>query len=168
MPIEDFFFGGHIFLRFFYKTAFSCPLRSEGILHRRTKMTTTQKETIKQLREQHIGYTEISKAVGLPVNTIKSYCYRQGLHTEALLTNADVCKCCGKVIKVKSKTRPRIFCSDKCKNDWWYRNREVRKNENIVEYTCGSCGKRFTDYVHAERKFCSLACYRSRGEIDGI
>ena len=129
-------------------------------------MTTTQKETIQRMRLQRIGYTQIAKEVGLTVNTVKMYCYRNGLNTEALIKNAALCKNCGKVITEKSKTRPRVFCSEECKRAWWNAHRKERKNDNIVEYACTTCGKHFFDYAHSNRKFCSLACYRNRGEAD--
>lgn len=129
-------------------------------------MTTTQKETIQRMRQQRLGYTQIAKEVDLPLNTVKSYCFRNGLHTEVLINNSDLCKNCGKVITQKSKTRPRVFCSQECKCTWWNSHRKERKNDNIVEYTCAVCGKTFLDYAHSNRKYCSLACYRKRGDAD--
>lgn len=127
-------------------------------------MTATQKEIIHRLRQQGKGYAEISKVLGLPAATIKTYCYRNRLHTEVLTTKFGVCKNCGKAITEKSKTRPRVFCSDTCKCSWWNAHRRERNNDNIIEYTCEICGKHFFDYANANRKFCSLSCYRNRGD----
>ena len=130
-------------------------------------MTKAQKDKIKYMRECNIGYAQIAKEIGATINSVKSYCHRQGLNTEALISKGDCCKNCGKVITEKSKTRPRKFCSVQCKTAWWNLHRRDRQSDNIVEFTCSVCGKHFKDYAHTERKFCSLACYRMRGEDDG-
>lgn len=128
-------------------------------------MNALQKEQIHKMRLQFIGYADIAKELGLSANTVKSYCFRHDLHTEALFNNADRCKNCGKVITNKSKTRPRKFCCDACKRIWWNAHRYERSNENIIECTCVACGKTFKDYVKARRKFCSVDCYRERGAV---
>ena len=125
-----------------------------------------QKQTIREMREGNCGYTEIARKLDLPVNTVKSYCFRNGLNTEALNDKDDKCKCCGKIIKQKSKTRPRIFCCDACKSDWWNKHRFERKSRKITEHICPVCGLSFFDYITANRIFCSQACYRKRGEAD--
>lgn len=129
-------------------------------------MTATQKEIIYRMRQQRIGYAEIGKELGIPTATIKTYCYRNGLHTEVLIHNASLCKNCGKAIKEKSKTRPRVFCSEACKRSWWNDHRKERKNDNIVEYSCIVCGKRFSDYANSNRKYCSLSCFRNRRDAN--
>ena len=129
------------------------------------KMTSTQKEKIHKLRLQFMSYSQIAKEVDLPLNTIKSYCFRNNLHTEALMNSGDRCKNCRKIITKKSKTRPRKFCGDACKRAWWNAHRYERSNENIIECTCVACGKTFRDYVKSNRKFCSLECYRERGAV---
>lgn len=42
-------------------------------------MSNEQKEQITKLRDNGAGYTEIANAIGLPVNTVKSFCRRNGL-----------------------------------------------------------------------------------------
>ena len=42
-------------------------------------MNAEQKERIAKLRDNGAGYTEIANATGLPVNTIKTFCRRNGL-----------------------------------------------------------------------------------------
>ena len=127
-------------------------------------MTTTQKDKIRTLRLQGKGYTEIGNELGLSPNTVKTFCYRNELYAEALKNGATHCKNCGKLIKEKAKTRPRKFCCEACKMKFWNTHRYARVNDKIVEFTCVQCGKRFTDYAVADRKFCSLECYRERGE----
>ena len=129
-------------------------------------MNIQQKQAIREMRLKKLGYTEIANSLGLSANTVKSYCFRNGLNTEALVEGGEKCKGCGKVIKQKSKTRPRVFCCEKCKRDWWNRHRFERKSKKITEHTCSVCGSVFLDYNTTNRKFCSQACYRKRGEAD--
>ena len=42
-------------------------------------MNAEQKERIARLRDNGAGYTEIANALGLPVNTVKTFCRRNGL-----------------------------------------------------------------------------------------
>lgn len=130
-------------------------------------MNTTQKETIRKMRYMKLGYSHIAKELGLSVNTVKSYCFRNGLNTEALKDNIKLCKNCGQLITKSSKTRPRKFCCDKCKQAWWNKHRYERENENITVYSCVICGKEFSDYGNTHRKYCSQACYQKRGTTDG-
>lgn len=47
-------------------------------------MTNEQRQKIKTLRYQRVGYKEIAKATGLSRDTISGYCKRNGLHGYAL------------------------------------------------------------------------------------
>ena len=42
-------------------------------------MTNGEKMMITQQRRQGLGYTEIARKLGLSVNTVKSYCRRNGI-----------------------------------------------------------------------------------------
>ena len=106
-------------------------------------MNVQQKQAIREMRIKKLGYTEIANSLGLSANTVKSYCFRNGLNTEALVEGGE-----------------------KCKRDWWNRHRFEHKSKNITEHTCSVCGSVFLDYSTSNRKFCSQACYRKRGEAD--
>jgi len=126
-------------------------------------MTSAQKDIIMKLRHRNKGYSEIATQLGVSVNTVKSYCYRSGLSTTQLKETAFFCQNCGRAITEPSKTRPRKFCCTKCKQAWWNKHRLERKSSKICVFVCTSCGRRFYDYTHSNRKYCSLACYQKRG-----
>ena len=42
-------------------------------------MTNGEKVQIVQMRKRGLGYTEIARSLGMSVNTVKSYCQRNGL-----------------------------------------------------------------------------------------
>ena len=59
-------------------------------------MTNQQKEQIRTMRLQGIGYIKIGKALGISDNTVRSFCRRNGLGDKS--KNAVVCKQCGSVV----------------------------------------------------------------------
>ena len=129
-------------------------------------MTDLQKEKIETMREQKASYAAISEALGIPVGTIKTFCRRNGGSAEVHQTK-PCCKNCGVELSNKPKVKPRLFCSDQCKQTWWNKKRRERVSTKIVPHTCPTCGKVFADYSGANRKFCSRECYRERGVRDG-
>lgn len=126
-------------------------------------MTELQKNQIHKMRKQFVSYSEIAREIGLPANTIKSYCYRHGLHTTQLLLERRLCLCCGKPLPPQ-KTRPLMYCSSKCRVKYWRAHRS-NDTDMIVETRCVVCGKTIYDYESAHRKYCSRECFESRGNI---
>ena len=129
-------------------------------------MTDLQKKQIVAMREQRATYTDISDALGIPVSTIKTYCRRIGITTDRV-PSKPCCKNCGAELTNTPQARPRLFCSDQCKQTWWNKHRYERSSPKIAPHTCPTCGKLFTDYTGANRKYCSQKCYRERGVRDG-
>lgn len=130
-------------------------------------MTDQQKELIRTMRLSGIGYVKIGETLGISDNTVRSFCRRNGLSDTA--KNTVSCKQCGKLIKVIPKRKPRIFCSDSCRTAWWNGHQDCVARKAVYEYTCTHCGKQFTAYGNAGRKYCSHACYiahRFGGERD--
>lgn len=124
-------------------------------------MTNEQKNMIEAYRRKGVGYKQIAKELGMSPNSVKSYCRRNHLSNEDLKRNEDetFCEQCGKTIQqVKGRKRKR-FCSDKCRNSWWNAHLDLVKRKAIYEYICPTCGKTFSVYGNAKRKYCSHACY---------
>lgn len=149
-------------------TFFSCRgLPVEGFLPRRFTMTNEQREMITAMRHKQLSYTTISRELGLSVNTVKSFCRRNGMMAEKSSADIPRCKNCGEVINTKSGVKPRLFCSSHCKQTWWNKHRHDRVSKCIISHVCPTCGKSFTDYSGANRKYCSQACYRERNRHNG-
>ena len=129
-------------------------------------MTDLQKRQIVVMRQQNTTYTTISAALGIPVSTIKTFCRRNGM-VATIAKTKPICKNCGGEIANTPGARPRLFCSDHCKQQWWNRHRKERVSTKMVQHTCVTCGKPFTDYIGAVRKYCCQACYRGRCVQDG-
>ena len=134
-------------------------------------MTNEQRATIDSLRAQGLGYKKIANMISISPNTVKSY-LRQAkpVHMEkpafeplpqpASPKQAE-CKCdnCGKTIEQVSGQKRKRFCSDSCRNAWWNSHLDQVRRRAIYHFTCPACGKQFSAYGNAQRKYCSRACY---------
>lgn len=120
-------------------------------------MTNQQKEQIRTMRLQGVGYIKIGKSLGISNNTVRSFCRRNGLGDKS--KNAVACKQCGKLIKNIPEQKPKKFCSDSCRNTWWNEHRDCVNRKANYEYICICCGRNFTAYGNNHRKYCSHACY---------
>lgn len=121
-------------------------------------MTYLQKEQIIAMRLQGAGYVKIGQALGISHNTVRSFCRRNGLDGNTG-KNAIRCQQCGKPIKIIPKQKPRKFCSDRCRANWWNNHRDQVKQKAFYHFTCSTCGREFTAYGNAHRKYCSHKCY---------
>lgn len=79
-------------------------------------MTTEEKIQIQAFRKVGMGYKQISKEMGISVNSIKSFCQRNGLGEAK---NGPVCEQCGKAVLYMPKKKKKRFCSDSCRQAWW-------------------------------------------------
>ena len=128
-------------------------------------MTNEQRMKIADLRHQGYGYTAIANAVGLSKDSVKAYCRNHGLAGVKAETNSpveittDVCLNCGAALTHVSGAKKKKFCCPDCRQAWWNVHPEQVKRKTIYQFTCASCGKPFTAYGNAGRKYCSHACY---------
>ena len=108
-------------------------------------MTDLQKKHIIAMREENATYTAISDALGIPISTIKTF-FRRNSMTVDVPQGKPCCKNCGAELTSTPKAKPRLFCSDQCKQIWWNTHRRDRVSAKIVQHTCPTCGKGFADY----------------------
>lgn len=111
------------------------------------------KEAILTMRREGMPFTEISRFLSIPPNTVKSICYRN--RTQALPAadgSPDVCKYCGKPLP--SPAGKKVFCSSRCRYRWWNRYRS-RKPYRL---TCYLCGREFISFGNRKKKYCSQEC----------
>ena len=125
------------------------------------QMTEQDKTLLTGYRQQGKGCTEIARLLGVSVNTVKSYCRRNGIgaeqkpSTKTLPVKKGTCKQCGAEIEQVAHHRERQFCSDQCRMRWWHTHRSGSRS--AVEHVCPECRRTFmTDRV---QKYCSHECY---------
>lgn len=114
---------------------------------------------INTLRRQGIGYIKIAKQLNLPVNSVKSYCFRHPLE-------GGTCLHCSKPILQTKGKRERKYCSNVCRTRWWNANRYEQKRASSILHVCPQCGVSFPGY--GNRTYCSIQCYAAaRRKQDG-
>lgn len=92
-------------------------------------MKTETLERIAELRRENYSYQFIADAVGIPMNTVKSTCRRQGFtaagprKTKREKQKTSLCKNCGRLLRGGRSSR--LFCSDNCRTAWWKKNRKA-------------------------------------------
>lgn len=123
-------------------------------------MTNEQKAKITEMRHNGVSYASIASALGISKETIKSFCRRNSLTIENPITeSADYCRNCGVPIVQNPKTRKKVFCSAKCRCDWWKAHPQPIMNNSEYRHACANCGKSFAVYGRTTKKYCSHACY---------
>ncbi len=127
-------------------------------------MTTDQKNLIDQLRKRGLGYKRISKELELNPNTVKAYCRRHPIVTDANTTSLSeggspflLCKQCKTIVEQTPGRKAKLFCSDSCRHKWWYAHADQNQGTAQYSYVCPTCGKNFR--VYGNRNYCSHACY---------
>ena len=117
-------------------------------------MTQQEKYRIWELRQAGFGYKKISKLLDLNEDTVKSYMRRTSKNEPPKL----VCEECGKALIQTPKTKPRRFCSDQCRLQWWSKHPNAG-NRSGHSFICEYCGKEFKSYGSKTRRYCSTHCY---------
>ena len=99
-------------------------------------MTDKQKRKVRKMRLDGIGYRHIATELAVSLNTVKSYCRRNGLVGvgQVVALNVDVsiqkgliCKCCGTKLKHTPSKKRKVYCSDNCRKKYWKMKHEVKK-----------------------------------------
>ena len=119
-------------------------------------MTEQEKSKIRSLRTEGYGYKKIALAVGISVNTVKSFCRNNELTGNS---SSGVCLACGKPLVQMPKRKQRKFCSSECREKWWNKNRDKGNKPTGETVRCIHCGKAFSAYEREHRKYCSHTCY---------
>ena len=122
-------------------------------------MTDAQKENIRYLRGEGLGYRAIAARLGISENTVKSFCRRNNLTGVASKEPPQVCRQCGQSLAKAPKRKERKFCSEACRRAWWKAHPELVDRKAFYTLACAECGKEFLSYGNQKRKYCSHACY---------
>lgn len=128
-------------------------------------MTGEQKQQIYLLRKKGATFGDIANKLNVPKNTVKTFCWRNGLSDTELKKPQNnrgymgFCKQCGKPLEQKAKSRPKKFCCEKCRLTWWSENSAQINRSSQKKYICEYCGKEFLQYPSQNRRFCSHTCY---------
>lgn len=96
-------------------------------------MTEQQKDVIRTMRFKGLGYSTISKALGVSENKVQTYCRTHGLAGTADLTQMNYpvwcaennrCLICGAKLRQPKTGRHKRFCSGRCRTRYYRENLE--------------------------------------------
>jgi len=131
-------------------------------------MTNEEKKLIDGLRAEGLGYRKIAVRIGISENTVKSYLRKvEATETKDIppaptagdSAEPHICLYCGKPVAQNPGRKLKKFCSDACRNQWWNNHQDLVRRNAVYHFTCPACGKDFSAYGNAHRKYCSHACY---------
>jgi endogenous inhibitor of DNA gyrase (YacG/DUF329 family) len=122
-------------------------------------MTDMEKEKIRYLRGEGLGYKAIASRLALSENTVKSFCRRNGLSGVADKCMEGLCRHCGKPLASGQRGKPKKFCSESCRRAWWKSHPYLSEQRAYYRAACEQCGKEFESYGNKNRKYCGHACY---------
>jgi IS30 family transposase len=127
-------------------------------------MTDIQKRNIQDMRSQGVAYSQIADSLGISVNTVKSFCRRNNLTVSNASNdtgneeNKEQCKQCGKKLIQTPKAKPKTFCCDKCRFDWWNKQKNKTNRRSVHRLACEYCNRDFGSH-DKKRKYCRHDCY---------
>ena len=133
-------------------------------------MNAEKKNDVRQLRNNGASYQKIADLLGLSVNTVKSFCQRNGIApAETVKSRKDqvLCRCkqCNCILRYTAGKKKKLYCSDSCRSKWWNAHTALISHKQANDYICAGCGKAFQAFGAKPRKYCSIDCYRkSRSE----
>jgi len=93
------------------------------------KMTRDQKKEVKRLYEvEGMSYGGIAKKLGLPKSTVSSHIMRARTKSSEIESSekndTHHCICCGKEIEAIPGKKIKKFCSKKCSNNYYRKNKD--------------------------------------------
>jgi len=118
-------------------------------------MTNREKHQIDIMRRGGYSYADIADELGVPMNTVKSYCRR----SQGQQVAGDLCRNCGRPLVQNPHARQKHFCSNHCRQLWWNSNRDQVNHRDRRTMECAYCGRAFSVHGKRQRKYCSQGCY---------
>lgn len=131
-------------------------------------MTDLQAARVKEMRLKGMGYRAIAEALGLSRDIVRNHCKAKGMggYVAATVENlkeregqGGICICCGKETEQAGTGRPRKFCSEKCRRQWWKTHPQEGSHKSLCTKKCECCGREFSFYRSRKPKYCSHDCY---------
>ncbi len=111
-------------------------------------MTAVERESITYLQAQGLGYKRIASRLGLPTNTVKSFCSRN-----TPVPQENLCAQCGCSLIQNPGRRQKRFCSNACRMAWWRAHPNLLDRKVFYDMSCAYCGGSFKSYGNPRRKY---------------
>lgn len=126
-----------------------------------------RREQAPLLRSHGMGYGKIAAVTCLTKGIVRNLCLNvPGVtpndNLDLQMDNGEACSFCGAPIDQHGGPgRPRRFCSDHCRRQYWrlHRTEQKRNPELLFTRQCKYCGRPFEVYGKTDRKYCSRDHY---------
>ena len=128
-------------------------------------MKNEDKLMIEELRKNGHSFNSIAEKLNIPVGSVKSFCSRNKINTSDEELTSDRCINCGKPTKSIEHHKQKKFCNDKCRYEWWAKNRDKLNSKIINKLICPVCNKEFTVAGNKKRIYCSCNCYHKSRQV---
>lgn len=122
-------------------------------------MTESQKTEIRKHHTCGMSYKAIAQITGISVGTVKAFCSRERIAPAKIQYDVHRCLCCGIPVEQNEGRKEKKFCSDSCRMKWWNSHLDQVNRKTFYEFKCARCGRKFTAYGNAHRKYCSRECF---------
>lgn len=110
---------------------------------------------IKELRQEGYGYKRIAKELSISSSAVRHLCLK--IEDEEEFVSS--CKNCNTRTRSTKGKKKKLFCSDKCRLQWWNSNPSKVNKKAYYTHKCNHCHKEFTAYGNNKRLYCSQECY---------
>ena len=132
------------------------------------------REQARLLRMQGMSHTKIAGITGLTRGIINNIARGVGKVEEnktvvSRIQQGQACAYCGiSMNQHDGPGRPRRFCSEHCRRQYWrlHRSEQLRRADKLYLRTCAYCGKTFQIYGKNDRKYCCREHYRLHFYVD--
>ncbi len=126
------------------------------------------REQARLLREKGMSLRKTAATTGLTKDVVRNISRKitvaaEDDSLEAMMQAGNACSYCGGAMEQHGGSgRPRRFCSDYCRRQYWrlHRPEQRRKENKLFLRTCAYCGKTIQIYGKNDRKYCCREHYR--------
>ena len=116
-------------------------------------MDNLQKKQIILLRRSGESYSKIADALGISINTVKSFCHRNNLAGgQVFQAHAMFCPQCGAKLQQITGRKKKNFCSDKCRMAWWNSHPEKMNRKKPVSLPARTGARIFSAMVNGSAR----------------
>ena len=125
------------------------------------------REQARLLRGHGMGYKRIAGITGLTKDAVRNACKRIDADCEdrdlfKRIEAGQACAYCGGEMEQHGSGRPRRFCSERCRRQYWrlHRSEQKKKEDKLFLRSCAYCGRTFQIYGKNDRTYCCREHYK--------
>ena len=127
------------------------------------------REQARLLREKGMSLRKVAALTGLTKDVVRNISRKIVVAADdddtldSRINGGQACTYCGRSMEQHGGSgRPRRFCSERCRRQYWrlHRPEQKKKEDKLFLRTCAYCGKTFQIYGKNDRKYCCREHYR--------